>query len=63
MAGFQCTPFKIDQNRSIDIISRKINPFTQKRSAILREDHVYFDLLAYLSLKLLKNWRNPNVGW
>jgi len=25
--------------------------------------HVFFDLLAYQLKKLLKNWKNPNVGW
>ena len=24
---------------------------------------VFFDLLAYQLKKLLKNWKNPNVGW
>ena len=34
----------------------------QKRSATWEHKHVYFDLLAYLLYKLLKNWKNGNVG-
>ena len=35
----------------------------QKRSATWEQNHVYFDLMAYLLYKLLKkNWKNPNVG-
>ena len=46
-------------------ISWKFNPLKTKTCSHVRafKKRVFFDLLAYQLKKLLKNWKNPNVGW